>query len=978
MRLSPALLAPVLLALAPCGALADSTDGTSALAWTRIEELEKAGELDAALELLEGLAPTPGEALRVAATRVRLLHRSRDYRAARTAGEAWIELAEAASDERELVTALWRTGRSLAALYDFDSEAETYFARALEVGEGLDDAVLLADIRVDRANVLRSVGRYREAQEMLEAARADVESSPDDRLAARVFGAWGSLLERVGDPVGALDRREHALAAARRAEDRVLIHVQLINVAQTLVSLHDYAGALERLGEAVALEPDPSRHIITLVTTGICHIELNQLEAAERALRQARDLAAEVGLASLEGWAVGELGLVAAARGDDELAMGLFDQAIESNRRIEDPRGEMVWWTNKGRVRRDQERWTEALAFYREAEEIERSTPGQRPHPNLRKHIGQTLAGLGRDEEAEAQFLSALELAAEAGDTKVQWETQRALARLYRRTGRTAQAHAAYLAALDGIESIRGAQRLESLEANFFEDKVEVYVEAIEALLEDNADDAPARTFEIAERARARAFLGSLAEARAGLDETLPPALVERERWLLLEISQLEAALRRGEAVPETRAALREREGELETLLLTTRAARPRFAELRHLEPVPVASIRDSLAPGESLAAYLLADGGSHLWLIDRDGLSHRRLPPAAELEPRIRRAYTDLLSPTSTPDLEELAAALLAPIGDADAAPSSLVIVPWGILHYLPFDVLPLGAGLVADRVSTSYVPSASALVELRRRPVVPPTPRCLALGDADYEGVAAPDRAGEGAALGGFAALPQTRREVEILRSRFGRGSVTALLGGEATESRLKDETLAEYSVLHLATHGWIDSHSPARNGLVLGPGREGEDGVLSFREILRLRLAADLVTLSACETALGDLVTGEGMVGLARAFFYAGSDSVVASLWNVSDEASAELMERFYAGLAAGLPKAESLRRARLAVRSDPRFAHPYYWAPFGLLGRGEDGIELPPRRGIWLGLGLAVGGAAVFVLLTLRRRASRVSG
>lgn len=980
MRLGSALLVSVLLALTPGDTLADAAaDGPSAAAWARIDELEEAGDLDAALDVLDGLAPAAGEVIRAAATRLRLLHRSGDYRAARTAGDEWIELAQAAGEERELATALWRTGRSLAAQYDFHSEAESYFARALGVAEGLDDPALLADIRVDRATVLRSVGRYLEAESMLDAARVHVESAHDDRLAARVFGAWGSLLEGVGDPVGALDRREHALAAARRHGDPVLTSVQLVNVAQTLASLHDYAGALERLGEAIALEPEPSRRIIAMVTTGICHIELNQLEAAERALLAARDLAAERGLDSLQGWAIGELGLVADARGDDEQAMRLFDGAIESSRRVEDRRSEMAWQVNKGRVRRDQERWAEALALYREAEAIERSMPGQRLDANLRKHIGQSLAGLGRHEEAEAHFLSALELAAEAGDTKVEWETQQALARLYRHTGRTAQAHAAYLAALDGIESIRGAQRLESLEANFFADKVDVYVEAIEALLEADGEDAAARTFEIAERARARAFLGSLAEARAGLDETLPAALVGRERSLLLEISQLEAVLRRGEAVPETRAALREKEGHLETLQLTTRAAHPRFAELRNPKPVPLATIRDSLTPGETLAAYLLADGGSHLWLIDRDGLSHRRLPPAAELEPQIRRAYTDLLSPASTPDLEGLASVLLAPVVGPDAPPSSLVIVPWGILHYLPFDALPLGAGFVADRVSTSYVPSASALVELRRRPVVPAKPRWLALGDADYAGVAAPDRAIDAATLEGFAALPQTRREVELIRSRFGRRSVTALLGGDATKSRLEQEELADYSVLHLATHGWIDSSSPARSGLVLGTERQGEDGILRFREILRLRLAADLVTLSACETALGDLVTGEGMVGLARAFFYAGSDSVVASLWNVSDVASAELMESFYAGLAAGLPKAESLRRARIAVRSDPRFAHPYYWAPFVLLGRGEDGIELPPRRGlgIGLGLGLAAGGAALLALLALRRRARRVS-
>ena len=142
-----------------------------------------------------------------------------------------------------------------------------------------------------------------------------------------------------------------------------------------------------------------------------------------------------------------------------------------------------------------------------------------------------------------------------------------------------------------------------------------------------------------------------------------------------------------------------------------------------------------------------------------------------------------------------------------------------------------------------------------------------------------------------------------------------------------------------------------------------------------MLRLRLAADLVTLSACQSALGELVTGEGMVGLSRAFFYAGAPSVVASLWNVNDEASAELMRHFYRGLRRGLTKAEALRQARLELRREPRYSHPYFWAPFVLVGRAGDPVAVPgdgrpPAVPVLLTLLAAAG--ALAALARARRR------
>ena len=202
--------------------------------------------------------------------------------------------------------------------------------------------------------------------------------------------------------------------------------------------------------------------------------------------------------------------------------------------------------------------------------------------------------------------------------------------------------------------------------------------------------------------------------------------------------------------------------------------------------------------------------------------------------------------------------------------------------------------------------------------------------------------------------------------------------LIGEQATEGRLKQLQLADFSLVHLATHGWIDPASPSRSGLVLASDpRSPEDGILQPREILKLSLDAELVTLSACQTGLGELVTGEGMVSLARSFFYAGTDSVVASLWSVNDRASADFMELFYSALADGASKADALRQAKIQLRQRAAYEHPYYWAPYVLIGRGE-GVVAFPARGLAAVSSLALITALLLVglivaLVIARRRA-----
>jgi CHAT domain-containing protein len=178
-----------------------------------------------------------------------------------------------------------------------------------------------------------------------------------------------------------------------------------------------------------------------------------------------------------------------------------------------------------------------------------------------------------------------------------------------------------------------------------------------------------------------------------------------------------------------------------------------------------------------------------------------------------------------------------------------------------------------------------------------------------------------------------------VQQIASYFGEGSSETFLRDEATEENLKnDGLLKKFNYIHFAVHGLIDEGNPDHSSLVLTQGKSArEDGFLQAAEIFSLDLNADLVVLSACQTGLGKLVRGEGIVGLTRAFMYAGAPSVMVSLWSVSDASTAILMGEFYRNLIRNKQsKTDALRKAQLTLLGDEKYAHPFYWAPFVLFG------------------------------------------
>ena len=401
------------------------------------------------------------------------------------------------------------------------------------------------------------------------------------------------------------------------------------------------------------------------------------------------------------------------------------------------------------------------------------------------------------------------------------------------------------------------------------------------------------------------------------------------------------------------------------------------------------------------LLEYSLGAEHSYLWAVTTDRVLSRELPARSEIEARARRVYESLMSPQAqvgrsaaeprAPGVKAnasyekeamaLSRMLLGPVA-AELGSKRLVIVADGALHYVPFGALPLPDGkavanaapftpMIAAHEIVS-VPSATVLALLREEASgrTPAVNAVAVLADPVFTkddarvGVGPAARRashGRGASPAAAAASPReravvsvrgddrpadlprlwfSRQEAESILAVMPQPSGLAALGFDANRTFAMSDALSQYRVIHFATHGLLDGKRPELSGLVLSlidkAGRP-QDGFLRLHEIYNLKLNAELVVLSACQTALGREVRGEGLIGLTRGFMYAGTPRVVASLWQVNDAATAQLMRVFYRRMAQEhLTPAAALRAAQLEIMTTHRWRAPYHWAAFVLQG------------------------------------------
>jgi CHAT domain-containing protein len=901
--------------------------------------------------------------------------------------------------------------------------AESLLAAARDsfAAEGETEGTLVA--RQELGGLLLETGRPQEAMEQYAASLATARELGRPLAATYAHLQLGRLLVRTRQVEEAAAHLEEATAQAAAlgvplwqgdaeialsvvARFRMDLDAALAHRERALAA-YEAAGNLQ--GQARAL------HYIATV-----RIFRGELTTAMGLLHRALALAREAADPGEESGCLGDLANLNYLLGDLDLALAQYGEALELGA---DARRAGFWRSNLGSILTDQEHYDAALEQLTLAREALAAAGDHRSEVSTRNAMGHCYCRMGRYEQGLAELEQGAALAREwqipmeeayallatgrcqlargnLADAAGAFARAHALAettgfydilegallgraRVLRRQGDAAAALPFLEEAMASAEEVRrrsgGSPRVQS---GSFGEANDVYAESVEILEILHAREPEAghdrQAFAVAQRARARSLLDLLAEAEVDLRCQADPAYREREAAIQERIVGLTEQLLAATPAERTdvERELAEQEDALDLLEAEFRRADPRYAELRYPQPTDLPELQSSvLDEGELLLEYALGDSASHVWAVTRHGFRFLRLAPRAQLEAEVRDLLPLLRDYNLTGNdpayyvaaAAALSASLLEPLASELAAARHLIVVPDGILHYLPFEALLSGfapdpSATFADlpylvqRADVSYAPSISTLARLRstERTANKPTADLLLVGDpvllpGDEASVFARTAGG-----GRPAPLPFAAEELTILQQLVPAGHCRLLRGADACPAHLRRAAAdGDYRWVHVAAHGLFNELRPQYSGLLLSRCPEGDDdGFVSVADVFGLELPCELVTLSACSSALGEQVTGEGLVGLTRGFLYAGAASVVAALWDVPDHSTAELMHAFYAGLVSGERAGGGGRTAALAAAKRSllrgevgeaagvsRRSHPYFWAAFVLSGDGR---------------------------------------
>jgi CHAT domain-containing protein len=745
------------------------------------------------------------------------------------------------------------------------SQALAYYERVAVAAEQKGERVPAARAYGAAAVVALRLGRFQRAIqagshaiELFKGAKPDELLPSDVRRVASVYAQVGQAYRQAGDLAQArkvleegLEFTTHELTGRREGAATALLSKVLAGVAY---AQRDYATALARANQAATFFVDLAANL--------------PARAPERrkagARRQAADSLATVAHAEL---ALGHLDLAEAA----------YDRAFRYAQLVGLREVELDVVKGRAGLALSRQEWSKALGLFEQGLTLAQQI--RKPSALLWLNYGKAraLGGLGRSDEALAAAREAVRY----------------------------------------VEELRGELGDSGLRSGFLEDKQAIYQHAVRLAI---GAQRPDEAFDLAERSRARAFLDLLGNGTT-LSKGRTRALVEEEGRLRARLAELQARSQDDESAEGggvSRAEIEAADRDYRAFLERVRKENLEQASLMTVEPVTLAEIQRLLPDGTTLLEYLVGERDTLAWVVDRGQATVVRTPVSrAALIRQVRGLRASIAKQAPQADVEakamHLYKELLEPARSAIHG-QRLLIVPHGVLHYLPFAALrsPAGRWLVED-FPVSTLPSASVLRYLGDKGTGATGPP-LVIGNPD---------------VGAGLALHWAEREARLV-GREERGA-TVLVRGDATERRVK--TLLESAGLaHFATHGELNESDPLASALLLVPG-DGEDGRLEVRELFGLDLHARLVVLSACETGLGKLSRGDELVGLQRAFLYAGTPAVVTTLWKVDDRASYELIRAFYERLdSAGA--VEALRQAQLETMR--AFPHPFAWAAFGLSG------------------------------------------
>lgn len=824
------------------------------------------------------------------------------------------------------------------------SPATHYFQRALVLWQDLNPH------SIDRKRPLHNLGAVAYARGELAQAMDYYQRAleiqrrlePDSADVAVILNNLGLLAAKRGYLDRATDFHQQSLKIRQAALDTSQIAYSLANLGEVATKRHELSQATDDYHRAlqifIKLAPGSLQVASILSNLGsVAHLQGETSRANgfyQRALTINMNLAPE---SLLVANSLNNLGYLAWGAGDLERATEFHHRALKIRERLAPGSLEMAMsLSNLGAVAEERQDLNEAIAYFQRTLEIQdRLAPGSIEVTNTLHRLG-----ILHRQRNPPQLEVASHFLHRALDTLDNQLTQ-----------------------LGGSHDVR---------ASFRTRYDEYYRNAFEVQLELGQQDT---AFQTLERSRARSFLEHLAERDIVFAADIPRELDRERRRLTARIDRTYQqfadlnTLDHEKQLTELFKQVSDLRDEARSIEDKIRRASPRLAMLQYPQPLDIQAARAALDPGTLMLSFSVGETSTVLLAVSRKQIL---LFDTLEVSEEILRGQVQMFlkqiryarRPGSQRirKFEELArslyATLIEPAARRIEASERILILADGPLHYLPWGALlrdtPDGAQYMVEWKPFHLALSATVYAELRKlrrrgKESLPPV-QVAAFGNPSYPGNRE-NTARHNDVIVRFAAertlfdwepLPYTRREVEAIADVFPAKHVRVYMGEDATEERAKSLGRG-LRILHFATHSHLDERFPLNSFLALTipeKYREGHDnGLLQAWEIFeRVRIDADLVVLSACETALGEEQGGEGLIGLTRAFQYAGARTVAASLWRIADQATAELMSSFYRHLNAGATKDQALREAQLELihGEDERLKAPYFWAAFQLYG------------------------------------------
>jgi CHAT domain-containing protein/Tfp pilus assembly protein PilF len=848
-------------------------------------------------------------------------------------------------------------------------EAESFHLRALELRKKLNPGGLdvagslsnLGNVAQQRGQLEKAEGYQREGLEIRQ------KLAPDSPDVAESFNAFGILASDRGDLIAAEKYHRQALDIRKRKllPNSTDLAASLFNLGDVAWLRGDLARAEDFHRRSLAIKEKQALGSVNIARSftalGMLAEERGHLASAAQYQRQALQINMEKAPGGLPVAAsFNHLGRVAWGQGHLRKAENYLRQALLIEQK-QAPEGLDIAETFNllGYVFRERGGMAESEEYYRKALAIrEKLVPGSIRH-------AESLAALAGTMRLKHQPDSAAQL------------FEQALNALENQTAR-----------LGGAEDIRSGYR--ATYAGYYTDYIDLLME----------EKKPELAFEVFERSRGRTLLEMLTEAHLDIRKGVDSTLLERERVLREKLAagtNLQIRLLNGNQ-SESLAVTKKKE--IEDLLTEyqqvkgeIRTSSPSYAALTQPRPLTTHEVQQQLLDQETvLLEYALGDERSYVWVVTSESLEGHALPGRNRIEGVAVRLYKLLAGldhsnrsqAGSQADLSSAAAALsrmvLAPVA-GQIKGKRLLIVSDGALQYIPFAVLPVpdAANLrrtqpvplvVEHEIISSPSASVSALVrqDTATRKKAPKAVAVLAdpvfdiqdprvttaraslrrastqISSGSRSGTLSFSQSAEEMGWNHLARLPFSQREATAILEVTPPGQGMKALGFQASRTTATSADLAQYRIVHFATHGLLNNKHPEFSGLVLSLVDEHanpQNGFILLQDIYNLNLPAELVVLSACETALGKEVRGEGLIGLTRGFMYAGAARVLASLWNVDDVATAELMARFYKAMEQdGKTPSAALRQAQIQMWRQKRWHAPYYWAEFQMQGEWKS--------------------------------------